>query len=89
MPCLNKKCCVQQVLLGTRGGGRARLFEVCEGVGCGSGALDGPVALAAALVAAGGPAAPAGQAVIRFNVASMVVRAHAKGTPSNRGCTVL
>lgn len=50
------------------------MFEVHEGVGCGTGALDGPVALAAALVAVSGPAAPAGQAVIRSNVASMMVR---------------
>lgn len=57
------------------------MFEAHEGVGCGTGALDGPLALAAALVAASGPAAPAGQAVIRSNVASIMVR-HIRSRPS-------
>lgn len=38
-----------------------------------AGLLDGPVVLAAALLAAGGPAAEPGQAVIRTNVGNLVL----------------
>ena len=71
-------CCLQ-ALLGARGGGRAPAFEEHEGVGCSTGALDGPVELVAALVAVGGPAAPAGQAIARTKVATMVVSSGCTG----------
>lgn len=61
-----------QVLLSLRIG-KSPVFAAFEGVGCVSGAADGPIAMAAALVAVGGPAAPAGQAVVRANVANMAV----------------
>lgn len=60
-----------RVLLGGRGNGRGPAFEPAEGSGCATGLLDGPLALAAALLAAGGPAAEPGQAVIRTNVGNL------------------
>lgn len=60
-------------LLGSRGGGRAPAFEPAEGSGCVSGLLDGPLALAKALLAAGGAAAEPGQSVIRTNVGNLAV----------------
>ena len=61
------------MLLAVRAPGRTPAFEAFEGVGCAAGLLDGPVALASALVATGGPAAGPGQAVTRTNVANMAV----------------
>lgn len=74
--------CAQVLLLPRIG--KSPVFEAYEGVGCVSGAADGPIAMAAALVAVGGPAAPAGQAVVRANVAHMVV-SHSRFTNHDDG----